>query len=321
MEMHQVRYFLAVAEHLNFTKAAESCNVTQPSLTRAIKLLEGELGGLLFHRERSKTHLSELGRTVKLHLEQVHETARAAKSLAKEFKQEQKTTLKLGIMCTIAPAQLIGLVSSVQGHYGGVEVELIDANAHTLEERLFDGQLEVAIYCVPGSEPDPRLHVMPLFSEQMLIVVAPDHPFAEKNAVTLTDLQGRRYLNRINCEFNDYGGRVFAERGVSCQTVYKTERDDWIFAMVRSGLGFGFMPRYSVTDSGVVARPLIDPEFWRTVNLVTVRGRQHSPAVGALVREAMRVKWIGEPAIAVKEAEGRLGVDDNEDETSAAAVN
>ena len=57
MEMHQVRYFLAVAEELNFTRASERCNVTQPSLSRAIKLLEEELGGLLFHRERDSTRL------------------------------------------------------------------------------------------------------------------------------------------------------------------------------------------------------------------------------------------------------------------------
>ena len=61
MEMHQVRYFLAVAEELNFTRAAERCNVTQPSLSRAIKLLEEELGGLLFYRERESTHLTDLG--------------------------------------------------------------------------------------------------------------------------------------------------------------------------------------------------------------------------------------------------------------------
>jgi LysR family hydrogen peroxide-inducible transcriptional activator len=289
MEMHQVRYFLAVAEALNFTKAAETCNVTQPSLTRAIKLLEGELGGQLFHRERANTHLSELGRTVKPHLEQLYETTLAAKSLAQDLKRVQKTTLKLGIMCTIAPTQLIEFIDSVQGHHGGIEIELCDANGLTLQERLLNGQLEVAIYCLPGTEPDPALHVMPLFREQMMIVVPPGHPFAAQNAVTTSDLQGGRYLNRVNCEFNDYGGRVFAERGVECQTVYKTERDDWIFAMVRAGLGFGFMPQFSVTDKGVVARPLIDPEFWRTVNLVTVRGRPHSPAVGALVREAMRV--------------------------------
>ena len=61
MEMHQVRYFVALCETLNFTRAAEKCNVTQPSLTRAIKLLEDELGGPLFNRERNQTHLTELG--------------------------------------------------------------------------------------------------------------------------------------------------------------------------------------------------------------------------------------------------------------------
>ena len=63
MEMHQIRYFLAVAETLNFTRAAEKCNVTQPALTRAIQKLEEELGGLLLRRERSLTHLSDLGRS------------------------------------------------------------------------------------------------------------------------------------------------------------------------------------------------------------------------------------------------------------------
>ena len=81
--------------------------------------------------------------------------------------------------------------------------------------------------------------------------------------------------------------------------VYRSERDDWIIAMIKSGLGFGFMPEQAITDPGVVARPLIDPEFWRLVNLVTVRGRPHSPAVGAIVREAMRVKWLGQQAISV----------------------
>src|SRR5882757_8481087 len=71
MEMHQVRYFLAVAETLNFTRAAEKCNVTQPALTRAIQKLEEELGGLLLRRERNLTHLSDLGRLMKPHLEQI----------------------------------------------------------------------------------------------------------------------------------------------------------------------------------------------------------------------------------------------------------
>src|SRR5436309_12589735 len=93
MEMHQIRYFLAVCDELNFTRAAEKCHVAQPSLTRAIKLLEDELGGALFHRERANTHLSELGRMVRPYLEQVHGQAQEAKRQALEFTRLRHTVL------------------------------------------------------------------------------------------------------------------------------------------------------------------------------------------------------------------------------------
>ena len=79
MEMQQVRYFVALADTLNFTRAAEKCNVSQPALTRAIQQLEHELGGPLFHRERGNTHLSELGRMMFPYLQTVEESARAAR--------------------------------------------------------------------------------------------------------------------------------------------------------------------------------------------------------------------------------------------------
>ena len=87
MEMHQVRYFLAVAQELNFSRAAESCNVSQPSLSRAIQQLEGELGGRPFHRERQFTHLTDLGQMVRPHLELVYNAAVKAKRLSQELIQ------------------------------------------------------------------------------------------------------------------------------------------------------------------------------------------------------------------------------------------
>ena len=302
MEMQQVRYFLAVAEELNFTKAAEKCNVAQPSLTRAIKQLEEELGGTLFHRERANTHLTELGRMVQPHLQQVYDESHAVKRLAQDFTRLKKTPLKLGVMCTIAPTQLIELVSTIHDSYPGVEIELTDASAGELVAKLVNGDLEVAILCPPGNEPDDRLHMMPLFREQMMIVVHPGHRLANNNAIQLKDLDGERYLNRAKCEFNGYAGKRFLEYGVRWNLVYRSERDDWILSMIAAGMGFGFMPENTVSHPGVIARPLIDPEFWRDVSLATVRSRPHSPAVGALVREAMRVKWHGQPALAVKAA-------------------
>ena len=298
MEMHQIRYFLAVCEELNFTRAAERCHVAQPSLTRAVKLLEEELGGPLFHRERANTHLSELGRMVKPHLEEVYAQAQLAKRQALEFVKLRRTVLKLGVMCTIQPDELVDLVGGLQARHPGIELEIIDASAVTLQEKLIGGDLEVAIYCLPFEEPDERLHYMPLFREQFMIAVAPEHPLAALEAVRARDLSGQRYLNRINCEFYS-AGSLWREHGFEgCATVYRSERDDWILAMIASGIGFGFMPQSCVKHPMVVARPLVEPEFWREVNLVTVRGRPHSPAVGALVREAMRARWLGRPALA-----------------------
>ena len=84
MELHQIRYFLALCEELNFTRAAEQCGVAQSSLTRAIKALEIELGGALFHRERANTHLSKLGQKVKPFLEQAYIHAEGAKRQARD---------------------------------------------------------------------------------------------------------------------------------------------------------------------------------------------------------------------------------------------
>jgi DNA-binding transcriptional LysR family regulator len=300
MEMHQIRYFLAVAQELNFTRAAERSNVAQPSLTRSIKRLEDELGGPLFHRERSRTHLSELGNMVLPYLTQVYEQTQAVKRQAIDFTRLKRTLLKLGVMCTVSPTHLIELVRALQSRHAGIELQLVDASAAALEERLIAGDLEVGIYCLPGQERDERLHYMPLFREQFMIVVHPGHPLASRNTIRVKDLDGERYLNRINCEFNGYP--IFREGGAACEMVYRSERDDWILAMIAAGLGFGFMPEHSINHSGVVARPLIEQEFWREVNLVTVRGRPHSPAVGAFVREAMRTHWLGQPALAVRMA-------------------
>jgi DNA-binding transcriptional LysR family regulator len=82
LEMNQIRYFLAVSETLNLTMAAERCHVAQPSLTRAIKSLESELGGELLRRERRLSHLTELGRRILPMLRQCYETALSAKMLA-----------------------------------------------------------------------------------------------------------------------------------------------------------------------------------------------------------------------------------------------
>ena len=303
MEMHQVRYFLAVAQELNFSRAAEKCNVSQPSLSRAIQQLEGELGGPLFHRERHLTHLTELGEMVRPHLETVYEAAVKAKRLSQDLSQQKRVPLKLGIMSTISPDEIVDLIAALKERHDGLELRLCDANAKDLRNRLLAGDLEVVIYALPGEALEERTHVMPLFREQMVIAINRDHRLAGQRAFPVRELDGERYIHRMNCEFAGYADHILQEKGVTCTPTYWSERDDWTLAMVAAGLGFAFMPENAAKHPGVVALPVVEPEFWRNVNLVTVRGRPYSPGVGALVREAMRKKWFGSKAIAVRLAE------------------
>jgi LysR family hydrogen peroxide-inducible transcriptional activator len=291
MEMHQVRYFLALAEELNFTRASERCNVTQPALSRAIKLLEEELGGLLFRREHESSHLTDLGHMVRPHLQSVYDHSMLAKHLSQDFMRT--SPLKLGIMSTISPDEIVDLIANIRTRHPDVELKLCDSNANDLRSRLLAGDLEVVIYALPGEEPDLRTHSIPLFREQMVLAVHRGHRLAKARAFPVREMNNESYIHRMNCEFAGYADQILQQQGVTCTPTYWSERDDWTLAMVAAGLGFAFMPANAVKHPGVVGLPVVEPEFWRQVNLVSVRGRRYSPGVGSLVREAMRKAWFG----------------------------
>ncbi len=290
MEMQQVRYFLALARTLNFTRAAEEANVSQPALTRAIQQLEQELGGPLFHRERRNTHLSELGRMMRPYLEQIQAQAEAARAQAKSAARLDDVTLKIGAMCTIGPALIGDLIAGFRKAQPAVDLELVDEGSDQLLEKLARGDLNLALFGLPQG-PDERFHGLPLFRERFVIAVPPDHPLAEKNVVTCRDTHDHTYVNRANCEYYDTVRRELRDQGVRWRQVFSSARDDWVQGMIKAGLGIGFFPEFSVTHPGLVARRLIDPEFTRTIMLVTVRGRPHSPAVGAFVQAARAFRW------------------------------
>lgn len=290
MEMQQVRYFVSLAQTLNFTRAAEQCNVSQPALTRAIQQLEHELGGPLFHRERNNTHLSELGRMMLPYLESVHASTQAAKDAAKSAKKIENVTMTLGAMCTIGPQLIADLIVRFQAEHPDVEVNVIDGEASAMIEKLEKGDLHLSIVGVPEELPD-TLHQLPIFTERFVIVLPRNHPWAEKNAIRVAELDGEPYVGRTNCEVFQMVTQDFARRGVTTKKVFSSPRDEWVQKMIKAGLGFGFFPEYCVTDPDLIVRPLIEPGYSRTIYLATVRGRPHSPAIGAFVREARRHTW------------------------------
>ena len=234
--MHQIRYFLAVCETLNFTRAAETCNVSQPSLTRAIKGLEDELGGPLFRRERNNTHLTGLGEMMRPHLTQVLIETDAAKERAKSFAKLDDVELKLGMMCTIGPRRFIPFLQSFRERHPKVNLTVEDGASDKLQERLAGGQLDVAVYGQP-EEIDERFHARRLYDERFVIGVGPGHHFEKQNAVRCADLHDQAYVNRLQCEFFGHARKIFREHGARTRIVFRSDRDDWVQSMAMAGIG------------------------------------------------------------------------------------
>jgi LysR family transcriptional regulator, hydrogen peroxide-inducible genes activator len=290
VEIHEVRYFLAACDTLNFTKAAERCNVTQPALTRAIQKLEGELGGLLFSRERGNTHLTELGRLMQPHLEEVMARTAAAKEQAGRFLRLESAHLRLGVMCTIGPMRFVGFLNRFRADHPGIELTLTENVPARLSEALLQGELEVAVMAKADGF-DERLRAEPLYSERFVVACSVGHRFARRNAVAMREMDGETYLQRINCEFRDVLGEECEACGASIVRSYRSEREDWIQTMVAAGMGVCFLPEFSATHPGVVVRPVQDPEVRREVCLVTVAGRRWSSPLGSFVQAIRRYRW------------------------------
>jgi LysR family transcriptional regulator, hydrogen peroxide-inducible genes activator len=280
MELQEIRYFLALSRTLNFTKAAEACHVSQPALTRAIRKIEDEFGGLLFSRERNNTHVTELGRLIEPQLAEIMAHIGEAKRTAERFVKLEDASLALGVMSTIAPVRFVNFLGQFKAENPGVQVKLLESVPDQLCVLLLEGKLEVALMARPNGFAEP-LRGLELYSEPYVIACSASHPFATKSQVPVSDLNGELYFSRTNCEFHD------TKLVKSCQS----EREDWILPMVCAGYGVSFLPESSVAYPGVVGCPVVSPSITRSVCLVTVAGRRRSPPAAAFVNAMRRFLW------------------------------
>src|SRR2546421_2542386 len=188
MEMHPVRYSLAVPRILNFTRAADEFNLTQPSLTGAIKQLEAELGGDLFRRERPAAQLTELGQRMHPLLKQCYEAATGARELASSFKSGEVGALRIALTHSVDLSLLIPHLDQIKRMFNRLEFRFLRGNSLEVAEFLKKGEAELGIAAEIGEEWD-RLDAWPLFTEGFQLVVNNRHPLAGPEAITFEDLQ------------------------------------------------------------------------------------------------------------------------------------
>ena len=255
MEMHQVRYFLAVARTLNFTRAAEECHVAQPSLTRAIRQLEGELGGDLFRRERPHAQLTELGQRMLPLLKQCYDSAMSARSLASAIKKGEVGSLRLALSTTIDPSLVTPHVVELGKLFKGLELKLLRGTASEVLEHLKQGDVELGLAARIGEEWE-RLDSWPLFTEDFqLFVNAHARLRHTGRAVALDDLRQERLMVRTYCETTPELLELLRMREFDVTRFHEVSADGDLIALLEAGLGVALVPRSTRgTDSLVAPR-------------------------------------------------------------------
>ena len=290
MEMQHARYFVSLANHLNFTKASEHCDVSQPSLTRAIQSLEAELGGPLFRRERANTHLTELGQLIRPYLTAVVENATAARAEACAYAQFGKVTLKIGVVRSVAPNALSRFLATFHEEHPDVKFVVKVFEADALLEDLKAGKIDLAVIGEPYKT-HSKFHVMKLYSERYNIVVSKTHPLATRDVVTNDELMTHDFVSREHCFYSRLFEMEIFPSPTQTHSVLRTDRDDWALEAISAGLGFGVMAETQARRAHIASKPLEDERFVSSIDAITVRGRQHSPAFGAFIRDARKFNW------------------------------
>ncbi|RME72002.1 MAG: LysR family transcriptional regulator [Verrucomicrobia bacterium] len=282
MEMHQLRYFVAVAETGSFTEAARRCFVSQPSLSQQIIKLEGELGSPLFDRLGRRVELTESGRRL---------LARARRILfeVEDAVREVRDTgarglLRLGVLPSIGPYLLPTIFERLHSALPEVRVEVHEDFRSHLVEELAAGKLDLLLMSLPPEREE--FVVEELFSEDLLLAVPTKHPLARIGRIPPERLAGEKliFLGESS-SLALQTKRLLGEHEIELEIGGQCSQVQTMKALVAAGVGIAIIPRMAIRqrDTGVVVREIAGLHPKREIVVVRHRHRYHSHAENRFV--------------------------------------
>jgi DNA-binding transcriptional LysR family regulator len=294
MELQKIRYFLALARTLNFTRAAEECHVSQPALTRAIKTLEDEFGGELIRREGRLSHLTELGQRMLPILQQCHDSAQSAKAVARSVRAGEVARFSLAVGQTVNLDILMGPLNALFGAFPGIQLKLMRGSGSEIGDLLKSGDVEVAIGGPLGETWD-RLDAWPMFTEAFDLVVGDGHALAARNDLNLDVemIRGTRFLLHRGEGISESQLGRLGEAGLDMAAAHEIDNDADLEALVASNFGVAVVPASGLQSSKVRHVPYNALDLWRTVAIYTVAGRPRSREAAALINLIRSTDWTG----------------------------
>lgn len=290
MEFHQIGYFINLAETLNFTVAARRSGVSQPTLTRAIRRLEEDLGGLLIYRDGKNSRLTPLGAEVATEFRRVDLALRNVREHSENFIHGQRRIIEIAVAATIGPLVFMEFFATAMAQMPAVELNIRHINAREAADAVLSGRLHACI--IPRTGKDERkLDIRPLFREPFHLGCAETHPLAAQMIIRVEDMASYPFVDRLGCESRSVVRDHFALQKAIMVPRYRAAREDWVQAMLAQGDAICILPTSSKIVPGVITKPIEGFDLERELVFLTVSGSGTPTEVRKLSQMAAKHPW------------------------------
>jgi LysR family transcriptional regulator, hydrogen peroxide-inducible genes activator len=282
MELHQLRYACAVAETGSFSRAAERCQIAQPSLSQQVLKLEEELGTKLFDRLGRGIRLTESGRAFLPHARAVLEQVDLARASVTADESAIRGSVTVGAIPTIAPYLIPRYTADFTKRYPEARLRIVEETTPVLIEGLRDLSIDFALLALPLRHKD--LHLQPIRTEPLLAALPKNHPLASNDFLTLAQLRGESFvLLRDGHCFRDLSLSICRSANVNPNIAFESGQFSSILGMVAAGIGLSLVPDMAVDrNAGCRFVRLRDNRAVRTIVLASLRGRSFNRVQQAL---------------------------------------
>ncbi len=289
MDMQHVKFLLTVSETLNFTRAAERCGVSQPTLTRAVKAIEAELGGDLLRREGRRTHVTELGERMLPFLRKSYENATLAKELARAVGRQERLRLALAVSHCVNLEMFMDAAAALYRQFPGMQLRIMHGTDRVVSDALKDGRADIGLG--GGIAEWDRLESAPLFEEPFRAFLARDHKLADDGVLNPQALAGHPLFLIVDDTAADRIAHWLADSVPGFGGVSEFDRTEAMRSLIINLGGVVIAPASVQLGSQFTQRPCQGLELRRRVSAFTVAGRPRSIATSTFLSQVRAAQY------------------------------
>lgn len=286
IELKHIKYFLAVAETLNFTRAANQNKVSQPALTKSIQSLEKDLGGLLIVRDGKNTRLTKLGEAVIIEFSRIAECEARAHTLARNNLEEESNLLKVGIENSLGPAKLVGFFTEFLTENKKMKIILHQINREAVEEEVLTGRIDVCI----STNPFPRNHKIKtalLYKERILLAFAKGKYRENEGIINSKNLSEQYYPDNSNSISHSDPQKMISNRKLSL----KFDSEDWKQQIIATNKGCCQLGEFSNLIPGIRLSSPGCEKIQRSISMSYIFGSAAPASIIKLKVWAEKYNW------------------------------